>query len=243
MGLLEQLTKCSGPIADSLREFTADSIGNPELQPSQITDRWQELSLKLSRILDLRPQMKAVESVAELVAASGAPDWAKRLKTEPISGDTDPLAPSDWREAWEWRRQESYLKTIDGRDRIRALSEQRLRCDEDLRKTFQKVVENRTFLSLKKSMTERVESALVMFTSAVRRIGKGTGIRAQRFRRDARSAMEQSYAAVPCWIMPTWRISESVPAVLASFDLVIVDEASQSDIGALPALVIPAVIN
>ncbi len=36
--------------------------------------------------------------------------------------------------------------------------------------------------------------------------------------------------------MPTWRISESLPAKLGSFDLVIVDEASQSDITALPAL-------
>jgi len=36
--------------------------------------------------------------------------------------------------------------------------------------------------------------------------------------------------------MPTWRISESLPAVLGSFDLVIIDEASQSDITALPAL-------
>jgi very-short-patch-repair endonuclease len=48
--------------------------------------------------------------------------------------------------------------------------------------------------------------------------------------------MESSYAAVPCWIMPTWRISESLPATLGSFDLVIFDEASQSDISALPAL-------
>jgi superfamily I DNA and/or RNA helicase len=48
--------------------------------------------------------------------------------------------------------------------------------------------------------------------------------------------MELSYAAVPCWIMPTWRISESLPATLASFDLVIFDEASQSDISAMPAL-------
>ena len=112
----------------------------------------------------------------------------------------------------------------------------RLRHEDDLRKTFHKVVENRTFLSLKKSMTERVESALVMFTSAIRHIGKGTGIRAHRFRSDARTAMERSYSAVPCWIMPSWRISESLPSVLGSFDLVIVDEASQSDVGALPAL-------
>ena len=81
-----------------------------------------------------------------------------------------------------------------------------------------------------------LDAALQMFLTAIRRIGKGTGKSASRLRRDARDAMETSYAAVPCWIMPSWRISESLPATLASFDLVIFDEASQSDIAALPAL-------
>ncbi len=36
--------------------------------------------------------------------------------------------------------------------------------------------------------------------------------------------------------MPTWRVSQFLPAEVGSFDLVIVDEASQSDLTALPAL-------
>ena len=48
--------------------------------------------------------------------------------------------------------------------------------------------------------------------------------------------MQNCYEAVPCWIMPTWRVSEQLPATLASFDLVILDEASQSDARELPAL-------
>eukprot|EP00966_Prymnesium_polylepis_P292461 6754099-Prymnesium_polylepis.2 len=36
--------------------------------------------------------------------------------------------------------------------------------------------------------------------------------------------------------MPTWRISQSLPALVGAFDLVILDEASQSDTTALPAL-------
>jgi very-short-patch-repair endonuclease len=36
--------------------------------------------------------------------------------------------------------------------------------------------------------------------------------------------------------MPHWRVSETLPSELAMFDLVIVDEASQSDLWALPAL-------
>jgi superfamily I DNA and/or RNA helicase len=38
--------------------------------------------------------------------------------------------------------------------------------------------------------------------------------------------MEGCHDAVPCWIMPSWRVSEQLPAALGSFDLVIMDEAS-----------------
>ena len=48
--------------------------------------------------------------------------------------------------------------------------------------------------------------------------------------------MENCFDAVPCWIMPTWRVSEQLPAAFGAFDLVILDEASQSDARELPAL-------
>lgn len=67
-------------------------------------------------------------------------------------------------------------------------------------------------------------------------MGAGTGVRAVRFRRDARAAMMAAYKAVPCWVLPQWRVSETLPPEIGLFDLVVIDEASQSDIWALPAL-------
>ena len=49
-------------------------------------------------------------------------------------------------------------------------------------------------------------------------------------------AAAQANRAVPCWIMPHYRVSESLPAELGCFDLVVIDEASQSDLTALPSL-------
>jgi very-short-patch-repair endonuclease len=74
------------------------------------------------------------------------------------------------------------------------------------------------------------------FLNAIQKIGKGTGKRAVRYRQDARQAASQANAAVPCWIMPHYRVSEALPPDLGCFDLVIIDEASQSDLTALPAL-------
>ena len=98
-----------------------------------------------------------------------------------------------------------YLRQIDGREQIQSLSKQRQQCEKDLSKTYDKLIQHKTYLGLKKNITPKVECALVMFSAAIRKIGKGTGYRAHRYRRDAQDAMEKSYSAVPCWIMPSWR--------------------------------------
>lgn len=234
--LLDHISKCSGPIVDEIRVFLTDKVGNVHQKRTEIIDQWQTICQELSRLHNLKSYFETIRRVAGLIRESGGNKWADSLETQPVLGIDDPWTPGDWYKSWVWAQHESYLKQIDGRNRIGELTKIRLKSEEELQKRFQAVIKLRTYLGLKKNMTPLVESSLVMFTTAIKSIGKGTGIRAQRFRRDARSAMEHSYAAVPCWIMPIWRISESLPPELGSFDVVIVDEASQADISALPAL-------
>jgi very-short-patch-repair endonuclease/transcription elongation GreA/GreB family factor len=85
-------------------------------------------------------------------------------------------------------------------------------------------------------MKGSAKAALNAFAQLIRKIGKGTGKGAALHRHDARKAIENCFDAVPCWIMSSWRVSEQLPATLGSFDLVILDEASQSDARELPAL-------
>ena len=63
-------------------------------------------------------------------------------------------------------------------------------------------------------MKGTAKAALNAFAQLIRRIGKGTGKGAALHRHDARQAMEGCYNAVPCWIMPSWRVSEQLPAAL-----------------------------
>lgn len=236
--LIECLGECTGAVVEEMAAFVDKSIGKAKQERRVISEGWQVLCQELADIAELRPEIDTIERVTAAIRESGAPKWADTLTSEPVEseGAADPWTPEDWRDAWVWRRREGYLLNIDGRERIGELSEQRIAYEDELRQAFHRVVENRTFLGLRQAITEEIESSLAAFATAIRRIGKGTGVRARRFRRDARSAMEKCYTAVPCWIMPTWRVSENMPAELGSFDLVVVDEASQSDIGALPAL-------
>jgi transcription elongation GreA/GreB family factor/very-short-patch-repair endonuclease len=234
--LINRLALCSGSVVDQMKAFVENDVGNPLLNVQQIRDRWETLCRELARVLNLRPHLEQVRRVADLVEQSGGIKWAARLRTQLTNDAGDPLLPGAWKESWQWARISGYLRRIDGRDRIRELSRLRLEYDDDCRKTFSEVVKLKTYLGLKRNLTDRVQAALFMFTDALTRLGTGKGKRAARLRGDARRAMENCYSAVPCWIMPTWRISEHLPAEIGSFDLVIVDEASQSSVEALPAL-------
>lgn len=67
-------------------------------------------------------------------------------------------------------------------------------------------------------------------------VGKGTGKRAPELLRQARQLLTYARRAVPVWIMPLNRVYESFDPRETKFDVVIIDEASQSDVTALSAL-------
>lgn len=71
---------------------------------------------------------------------------------------------------------------------------------------------------------------LVAWRKAVERIGKGKGKAAYvaKNRKEARLHMQECRVAIPAWIMPIYRVAESFVPGKDAFDVVIVDEASQS---------------
>ena len=68
---------------------------------------------------------------------------------------------------------------------------------------------------------------------AMSRIGKGTGKYASRHRAAALEHMEECRSAIPAWILPVYRVAETVRATRDLFDVAIIDEASQSGVEAL----------
>jgi hypothetical protein len=58
--------------------------------------------------------------------------------------------------------------------------------------------------------------------------------RQRRHRQEYLDAFEKCVRYIPCWILTSSQISDYLPAEFGLFDLVIIDEASQSDVTALP---------
>jgi very-short-patch-repair endonuclease len=233
---LRALSGCDGEITHQIRKFMDGSLGKHGVEVSDIQSEWSSLMERLRKLHEHSADLKTIERATSLIQTSGAPLWAQQLRSQ-VRGETnDPLLPDQWAEGWRLKRLSTHLDAIDGRQELRRLFDLRVTSERNLAKAYKQAVVKRTWLKISENATHSVKAALEAFRTAIQKIGKGTGIRAARYRQDARVASDQANIAIPCWIMPHYRVSESLPSNFGAFDLVIIDEASQSDLTALPAI-------
>lgn len=234
--LYELIHKYGNSISHKFKDFLDNTLGDSNISTDYIQNKWRELISELNEINALKNDFITISNIIEKIENSGAVIWAKQLKTIPADELNDELTPLNWYESWQWKRKENYIKSISGREKSKILFEERDSKDKKLQKVFTELIEINTNIGLKTNVTDLVKSSLAKFQDAIRKIGRGTGKRAPRFKKDAQNAMKNCYGGIPCWIMPLWRISETLPSNFDMFDLVIIDEASQSDIKAITAI-------
>jgi hypothetical protein len=222
-------------ILEKARQLVLGRLGDSALQGDGLEQWWNAMCSTLERLRGLARHLEVVSRVTQLIAESGAPRYASLLKRHVMEGQADPLS-GDLLRAWRLKRLDSMLESTLCHRQLKDLAAQRKEITQRLAQSYEEAVIRRAWLGLAEKATPAVKSALKAFQIAIQKIGKGTGIRAERYRQNARAAAAEVTDAIPCWIMPHYRVSESLPAELGCFDLVIIDEASQSDLSALPAL-------
>ena len=189
---------------------------------------YAQLSSLYSKQGLIRERRALIEKIREV-----APRWADAIESrEGLHGLQSP--PEQIMEAWKWMQLNAAL---DDTDAVSLRDLQRLAFDlgREYRRTTAELAEKRAWLALLER-TERdisLKQSLQGWKQTVKKIGKGTGKRAPMMKARARELMAQCQAAVPAWIMPMGRALESLDPRSNRFDVVIVDEASQSDVSAL----------
>lgn len=97
-------------------------------------------------------------------------------------------------------------------------------------KLISEIASKKAWLSVLSGLSNNflLRQHLQAWVQAVKKIGKtGTGKRALKFRKEAQHQMEKCKDSVPCWIMPLYKVAETINPVQGMFDYVIIDEASQ----------------
>lgn len=134
-------------------------------------------------------------------------------------------------EAWRWLRFDTWLRDHD------PASAQRMQDELDeterrIRSTVTKLSALHAWTSAVQRLGQRERSALKAYALAVKSLGKGTGKYAPRRRAEARDALRRCRSAVPAWVMPLYRIADTIDIARDAFDVVMIDEASQAGVEA-----------
>lgn len=191
---------------------------------------------------------KPAEYALTTLAQAGFGDWVHALLKNPLDNlpnpkrtaaalPDDPLLPENWKELVQQAQIHAFLSTLSEQQTLMGHFNTRRQLVQSLSSSLSELAAEKSWAKLALGVTPQQRQALGAYLSAVRAVGSGTGKRSARHQQDARFAMSEAFSAVPCWIMPTLKVSEVMPSELELFDLVIVDEASQSDLSALPALI------
>jgi DNA polymerase III delta prime subunit len=188
----------------------------------------------LQALLVVRPKAERIEALRSRLAAV-APLWAFELIE--CSRECGPAAiPSNWQTAWRVRRLVTWLNQLHAREGIESLQKRQDRCRRREQGLIARLVHERTWQRQIRNVKPEQHQALAAWADAMRKYGKGTGKYAPYWLNAASRAMHVAQGAVPVWIMPLFRVVELFAAEPGIFDVVVVDEASQCDIRALPVL-------
>jgi very-short-patch-repair endonuclease len=163
-----------------------------------------------------------------------APSWAHAIAQRQGAHGTAQLL-GDSTAAWRWRQ---WHEELERRASISIMDlQERLNGTQDeLRSLAAQIIEHETWAAQCERTALQSQQALMGYVQTIRKVGKGTGKRVPELLRQARQLLASARRAVPVWIMPLSRVYESFDPRETRFDVVIIDEASQSDVTALAAL-------
>ena len=138
--------------------------------------------------------------------------------------------------AWKYKQISQTLKELVEKP-YESLQEDLLEKSEQLNKLTAELVTKKTWFNIVKFIEEKdnlaVSQALRGWKQTIQKIGKGTGKNTVLYKKHAKEKMLLCQKVVPAWIMPLNKVFDTLNPVENKFDIVIVDEASQSDISSL----------
>jgi very-short-patch-repair endonuclease len=182
-------------------------------------DKLKQLGEQRSQLNErnrLHSQLKSVAPKLTKILAETAVDpvWDKRIERIET--------------AWQWAQADAWLSGFFEEHQLPKLETELDSLESSMRKATAELAAAKAWRHCFERITEDQRVHLMAYVKAIKKIGKGTGRHAAKHRRDAQSNLEKCRGVIPAWVMPFYRAVETISPSPEMFDVVIIDEASQS---------------
>lgn len=158
----------------------------------------------------------------ELQASPNEPCWVERLK------NID--------KAWRFAQANYWLEEHIRKEDIPALSKSIKQTEDKIHATIAKLAALQSWTHCFARLEDSHRSHMEAWRQSMNRLNKGTGKHAPRHRREAQDHLDACREAVPAWVMPLHRVWDTIKPQPGMFDVIIIDEASQCGVEALPLM-------
>lgn len=202
---------------------------NKELLEAIEARDWNRWSKIYDKLITLETSQKQLTLCVDLIKRlrEKSPMLADNIHDNPHDDKLD-KSSGEFEEAWYWLRADAWLREFEETHDEYQLQHDYEDLDDKIKKTMADLAAEKAWNNCLSSLTEKQRQNLMAWSHAIRKIGKGTGKHAERYRREAAGYMEECRGAIPAWIMPLYRVVESIKPEKEIFDVLIIDEASQS---------------
>lgn len=179
------------------------------------------------RIYEERSQLQSAMAAAlpqleqELAGAYADDEWDGRINRI--------------EDAWSWRCADAWLTQMAEPHLLERLNQQLKQVRKKASRTLAKLAAEKAWQHCMVSLDKnpRAYQNFMAWNTANANVQGGTGRHAEYHRQKARECLEGCRDAVPAWVMPLYKVLETVNVRPGLFDVVIIDEASQSGVEAL----------
>ena len=193
-------------------------------------DHYLQAWQRLNELVDLKPDYEKRQTLLSQLEPI-APNWAAAIAGwEAPHNEGKP--PSDIQGAWTHRYLDQVLTKILSAD-FDTLQNKLDDVNEKLQDITAQYIEKKSWRAQLERTGLKQQQALNGWLALHKKMGRGTGKQVGKLKKEARKTLLECRQAVPVWIMPISRVLESFDLNTTKFDVLIVDEASQSDIRAL----------
>ncbi|MBM9509317.1 AAA domain-containing protein [Actinacidiphila acididurans] len=196
---------------------------------AQDPDGYREFSQEIAEVREAA-RLRAEQHAALSLVRQAFPALAERISDTPEDAAWETRLPL-LAEAWAWSAWRDRMERLTDPEAERSLRKRLTEADDEARIMLARLAAARAWHRCLGLLTGDQSRALSAYQQAARRM---KGKYQHRYRRDAQAALRKAQTAVPAWIMPLHQVAETVPMDRPGlFDVVIVDEASQSGLEAM----------